>query len=538
MNLGPTLLLLAAGGVAMVGFGMIAWDSLDYWHWGDEDEKLVAAWMIASGGRLYDDIFAHHGPLNYALAHVVHALSGSIELAPYRAAQWTTVLLAALALAASPLLEGALRRVAAASLFCLLVALLAPLWYGHTLLYHSLGGVAISIALCLLLLPLSFGLCPSRLQAAAGGAALSAAVFAAYPFAVPVVLLTLAALLLVRSRGLAWRDVRGALLAAAAGFGAGTLLMLLWLLRYGDVVGYAVYHLWFNQVVYAGFIDFEPGVALRQLEKVFQSPLGWVLQAILLFWLALLLEARAAMQGAHRLRWLWLPGGAVIFLVGILFLNPRGEVVFKNAALWIVGLALISLLICRAPAAPGVAGAVRVLRVLAVLVAIAAPVYLAGIKGWSDVDGRYVTRAYAEKKHAGSAKRVRLAQALVPAGEPILAVVFSPRWYLLIERLPSSGAYYYLPWQAAYNRAPVLGYRLDPCADLERAPPKLIVWDRWPVWDRYDVADYAPCLVELMQRDYVAVSGTQFLLRKPVGDADRALVAGFGASLEPVTAGD
>jgi hypothetical protein len=105
-------------------------------------------------------------------------------------------------------------------------------------------------------------------------------------------------------------------------------------------------------------------------------------------------------------------------------------------------------------------------------------------------------------------------------------------------RLPSSGAYYYLPWQAAYNRAPVLGYRLDPCADLAAAPPKLIVWDRWPVWEQYDVADYAPCLVEIMQRDYVAVSGTQFLLRKPVGDADQALVAGFGASLEPVTAGD
>jgi hypothetical protein len=116
--------------------------------------------------------------------------------------------------------------------------------------------------------------------------------------------------------------------------------------------------------------------------------------------------------------------------------------------------------------------------------------------------------------------------------------VFLPRWYLLTERLPSSGAYYYLPWQAAYNRAPVLGYRLDPCADLERAPPKLIVWDRWPVWDRYDVADYAPCLVEIMQRDYVAVSGTQFLLRKPVGDADRALVARFGSSLQPVVGPD
>ena len=316
MTLRPALFPLAAAAVALAVFGAIAWDSLGYWHWGDEDEKLVAAWMIGSGGRLYDDIFAHHRPLNYALAHFVRALSGSNELAPYRAAQWTTVLLAALAMGASPLLAGALRRVAAASLFCLLVALLAPLRYGHTLLYHSLSGVAISIALCLLLLPLAFGLCPSRLQAAAGGAALSAAVFAAYPFAVPAVLLTVAALMLARSRGLAWRDVRGALLAAAAGCGAGTLLMLLWLLRYGDVIGYAVYHLWFNQVVYAGFIDFEPGVALRQLQKVFQSPLGWVLQAVLLFWLALLLESRAAMRGARASLVVAHGWGAVLSLRG------------------------------------------------------------------------------------------------------------------------------------------------------------------------------------------------------------------------------
>jgi len=109
------------------------------------------------------------------------------------------------------------------------------------------------------------------------------------------------------------------------------------------------------------------------------------------------------------------------------------------------------------------------------------------------VDHTYVTRAYADKMRTVLEGHVRLAQALAPAGEPILSTVFLPQWYLLTERLPSSGAYYYLPWQAAYNRAPVLDYRLDPCADLERAPPKLIVWDRWPVWDRYDVADRSFC---------------------------------------------
>jgi hypothetical protein len=411
----------------------IALNSLAYWHWGDEDEKIVAAWMIAEGGRLYGSIFAHHGPLNYMLAHGVYAATGSIALAPYRAAQWGIMLLTGLALAASPLLRGWRHRLLAGSLFCVLVALLAPLWYGHTLLYHALGGAAVLVALGLLLLPVMLGVAPSRVGAVLGGAALAAAVFAAYPFAVSVVLLALAGLMLVAAGGRRWSDVRGALLAAAAGTVAFTLVVLLWLVFYGDVVGYGVYHVWFNQVVYAGFIDYAPGVAVTQLEKLFQSPLGWVLQAAVLFTLLVGIEIGGAGGRPAKLvdrikRRLLLVGGCAAFLLGLLFLNPRGEEIFKNAALWIVGLGLLSLIIVWHPLARERVRAVGVLRVLGVLVAIAAPLYLAGIKGWADVDQTYVTRTYADEMHAALDDQVRLARALTPAGEPIFTTVFMPRW--------------------------------------------------------------------------------------------------------------
>jgi hypothetical protein len=536
--------MLAAAALAFALFAGLAWDSLGYWHWGDEDEKIVAAWMIAEGGRLYDDIFAHHGPLNYALAHGVYTATGSLALAPYRATQWAVMLMTATALAASPLLRGWQQRLLAGSLFGVLVALLAPLWYGHTLLYHALGGAAVSIALSLLLLPAIFGIIPSHGAAVLGGAALAAALFAAYPLAVSVVLLLGATSMLLHASGRRWRDFRGTLIAVVAGFATFAALMLLWLWRHGDLIGYGVYHLWFNQAVYASFIDYSPGAALTQIEKLFQSPLGWVLQAIVLFTLMLGIELgapnRLTLEGLDRARsagaWhsLWLVGGCTAFLAGLLFLNPRGEEIFKNAALWIVGLGLLSLLVVWKPRGHSTSAAIGVLRWLGVFVAVVAPLYLAGIKDWSDVDESYVTRAYADDRRSALAKQIRLAQALVPPGEPILATVFLPQWYLLTKRLPSSGAYYYLPWQAAYNRSPVLGYKLDPCADLRAAPPKLIVWDRWKVWDRYDVADYAPCLVEIMQRDYVAITGTQFLLRKPVSHTDRVTVKQFGFELAPV----
>lgn len=534
---------LTVGGAlaAIAVFVGRAADSLGYWHWGDEDEKIVAAWMIAEGFRLYDTLFAHHGALNYALAHLAYLATGSVRLAPYRILQWDTLVLAGAALAASPLLCSWRQRVIAFSGFSVLVALLGPLWYGHTLLYHSLGGVAISIALSLLVLPMMFAVKPSPVQASLGGAALSAAVFAAYPFALPAVLLPVAALAMVRARGMPWRGWRPTLLQAITGFGGFTLVMLLWLARYGDILGYAVYHFWLNQAVYANFIDYDPAVVVTQLEKLFQSPLGWVLQAVVLFSLLLLVEARVIadhdgdgnLPRRHRRR-LWLAAAWALFVLGLLFLNPRGEVVYKNAALWIVGLGLLSLLIVWTPRRPGNTAAVAILRGLALVVAIAAPTYLIGVKGWSDVDARYVTRAHAEEKRTGYAQRIQLVQALVPATEPMLAMVFAPRWYLLAERLPSSGAYYYLPWQAAYNRSPVLGYRIDPCADLAAAPPKVIAWDRWRVWERYDVADYAPCLVEIMRQDYLAITRTPLLLRKPLNDADRVIVTELGFDLMPV----
>jgi hypothetical protein len=228
--------------------------------------------------------------------------------------------------------------------------------------------------------------------------------------------------------------------------------------------------------------------------------------------------------------------GWVALLSGFLLLNPRGAEVYQSAPLWIVGLGLLSLLICLRPADFGAKRTLVGMRWAALLLAVATLGYLAAWKGLSDVPERFVSIEYAQKKYADYAEQVKLVQGLVPAGEPILAVVFSPRWYLLTERLPSSGAYYYLPWQAAYNEAPVLGYQIDPCADIAAAPPKIIAWDHWRVWDRYDVSDYAPCLVEIMRRDYLAIKGTPLLLRKPVRQEDLTWVQGLGFDLEPVSA--
>jgi hypothetical protein len=245
-------------------------------------------------------------------------------------------------------------------------------------------------------------------------------------------------------------------------------------------------------------------------------------------------QLEPAQRGVRR--YLWIALGWAMLLSGLLFLNPRGEEVYKNAPLWIVGIGLLSLMICLPRSSQATVSSPAAVRWLAIGLAVATPVYLGYWTEWKDVQARYVSTHYAEEQQESYAEQVSLAQALVPPDKPILAVVFAPRWYLLAQRFPASGAYYYLPWQAAYNRAPMRGYRIDPCADLASDPPKVIAWDRWKVWDEYDVADYEPCLVEIMQRHYVAIRGTQLLLRKPVRPDDVALVTDAGFKLEPVVA--
>ena len=49
---------------------------LNYKEWGDESETIVAAKMIASGLRLYSEIFNHHGPLTFLTGLLVEKIGG------------------------------------------------------------------------------------------------------------------------------------------------------------------------------------------------------------------------------------------------------------------------------------------------------------------------------------------------------------------------------------------------------------------------------------------------------------------------------
>ncbi len=95
-----------------------------------------------------------------------------------------------------------------------------------------------------------------------------------------------------------------------------------------------------------------------------------------------------------------------------------------------------------------------------------------------------------------------------------LALVFRTEFYIKADRIPISGNYYYLPWQAAYNKASINNYKIDLCDDLEKKSPSVILFDNWKVWDKYSIDSYESCITKFINDNYSPVDGETWLFFK------------------------
>jgi len=99
---------------------------------------------------------------------------------------------------------------------------------------------------------------------------------------------------------------------------------------------------------------------------------------------------------------------------------------------------------------------------------------------------------------------------LTRVNEAILAVPYTPSIYLLAARKPMDRYFYYLPWDADYARAPVLGQTHDICADLPKNLPALIHYNHWSVAPNMELETYAPCFTSILADHYLRQSASGF----------------------------
>ncbi|HEV8267466.1 MAG TPA: hypothetical protein VGR00_04500, partial [Thermoanaerobaculia bacterium] len=225
---------------------------LRYWReFSDEGDTIVIGWLVSEGESIYRTVFSHHMPFAYVLAHLVAVLSPTDHVAHFRLVTWLAYLAVGAALTV-PAGSSPARPVAGA-IFLSASALVLPLFNGQMLLAEPIWGALFALFVVKLLLPALFGEPVSAKSAALGGAALAlslaTSLAAVYPFAVGLAVVAV----VVSSSPEARREAAaraGPFLVAFLGAG---LVVLLWVKRFGSVLGLFEEAVLFNFQVYARY---------------------------------------------------------------------------------------------------------------------------------------------------------------------------------------------------------------------------------------------------------------------------------------------
>jgi hypothetical protein len=144
--------------------------------------------------------------------------------------------------------------------------------------------------------------------------------------AVPFCLCIAATVVAVQSYG-GWRPVRGMLLALTAGGLAAGLPLAVWITVHASWTGLFVYHVYFNQVIYARLIGYSPWDVFNGAALSFSPAMRPHTFAVILGILGLLGAWRGHKPGrAGRVAGMVLAGAAVLAL------NPKGNPDFPDSA--------------------------------------------------------------------------------------------------------------------------------------------------------------------------------------------------------------
>ncbi len=481
-------------------FAIRVWHGLWFIPFGDETTHLLGGRVLNQGGRLYRTFIEMHGPGIFMLAQIYGALFGWGHANAARLVPAGLTAVAGIAMATSPALAGPSARLLAAALFC---GLIASVWLVQGLYlfsYYPVSGAFAAMALAWFVVPSWTGRRLPRTAAFAAGLASALLGFQAYS-EIPTALLFAAGSCLP-----AWRtDRKAAAVAHLLGGGVATVVLLGWLARWGDVVGYFAFHIAFAQTAYMKFLGFGFAGFLGSLALSTRADRLVEDLAILSGAASCLAFLGLAMRRAPARVETMVSIGLVA--VGVLLLNARGLTIFQNGAFVMVAMAALALALpmtaeAARPATGWLATAAAVICCAALIVAAELTARRAlsspGAMTRAEImkQPRYLIARRSDDPYFNEIRR------LTRPDERILVLVYRPKMYWQADRMPMNGFYDYLPADAVYAKSPWFGRTRDLCVALAQSPPPVIVFDNWTVWDRYKPKDYMPCLFDILDKTY------------------------------------
>ncbi|MBC7458990.1 MAG: hypothetical protein H7235_11965 [Bdellovibrionaceae bacterium] len=263
----------------------------------------------------------------------------------------------------------------------------------------------------------------------------------------------------------------------------------------GSVNGYLAYHIYLNMVVLPPYSG--PGnlSVLRLLQTIYSSATAarFEIQAFCIFVASALLILKMEMPSPWR---------SILMSFGLVSLLIRGPH-FHSLPFFYAILALLFIYVTYLKSYLRIAAPVF----LCVFLIFMTKLSLLRASDFNKITSRPIptTTEFAE-----------IAKVVTKKGELVIAYSFENFQYIVADRLPASGYFFYLPWQAKYNEKPVLNIKIDPCVDILLNKPKIMLIDKWKVWDSFSWESYSGCMDNIISEKYTQLGEKPYYLRKDI----------------------
>lgn len=455
---------------------------LNYLEWGDESETIVTAKMMASGLKLYNEIFNHHGPLIFLPGFILEFF-GDFNIAAHRIFIVFLQIASLASIYFSPLLRTPKIKVFITGLSATLFLVVLPAFYGHMYKYQTVAGLFLIIILSQYTLPnIYFGKSQDLKAAVLANILIGSLPFLSISF-LPISLLIFA---ISTKRDTARISAIAALLSLVANS--------LFLISVGSIKGYLAFHIYMNLKILPQFSNtFGP---VTFLVVAIRSALKDSTSIIILF-----VGSIAAYKLSKREH--GLPWRTFLLAMGLGSLLIRG---WNFHALPYIYSSITFPLVLL-----GNSFAIENKKTKLLAVGLTAIVFVKlTLILPSDRERFQKYRINYDTEFS------RIVKALTNPQDKIAAYTFRNFEYIASERMPASGNFFYLPWQERYNQAPRFGVQIDTCQQLRVEKPKVMLLDKWSEWVPHTWESFGKCIQEFADENYVKIQNRPYYIRSDI----------------------
>lgn len=447
-----------------------------YIEWQDESETIVVTKMMASGMRLYTEVYNNHGPLTFLIGTLISFI-GNFSIKVYRYPMYLLQVLVILSIYFSPIFKKfSLNRLAATVIPTLLWLFFFPYIYGHTYTYQTQSGLLLVLVFSQYALPLYFDENLNKYQKIGGPFLIICLPFFAITNA-PIALLLLISTF-----------KKSNLKESLIGIVLALLLNLLFITFFSSFKGYYAYHFYMNSLV----LNEGKGI-LGYVITIFEYYRYNFTNLMTLF---ILLGFNLFLFKSIKKEEVW----RVLFIIPMFMsLVIRGGEVFDLFGLvYLYGITGLSIVLF-------VDENYHWFKELFYGLLIMISLLLVG--NISSISNDFWAIPH-------DSQFSLIVQRVTSKDEKIQALTFRSFEYLLSDRLPASSHFIYLPIQATYNQNPFMNIKSDILIDLKKAKPKLIYMDEWSPdipW-----VEYAKDVDEYIKNNYIEIADTNIFYRKDI----------------------